>query len=82
LRLVVASPAFHRWHHTAETKGIDKNYAALFPFLDLAFGSLHFPKRASSKYGLGFGQHMELNLLSQLAHPFTKSAISRDSSGA
>ena len=82
LRLVIASPAFHRWHHTAEANGIDKNYAALFPFLDLIFGSLYFPKRASSKYGLGFGQHMKLNMLSQLAHPFTKSAISQDSTPA
>lgn len=78
LRLLIASPAFHRWHHTAETDGIDKNYAALFPFLDLIFGTLYFPKRASTTYGLGFGQRMKLSMLSQLAHPFTRAAITTD----
>ncbi|HEX6547491.1 MAG TPA: sterol desaturase family protein [Candidatus Dormibacteraeota bacterium] len=74
LRLVIASPAFHRWHHTAEAEGIDKNYAALFPWIDWLFGSLHFPRRATTEYGLGSGQHMRDGFFRQLLHPL-RSAI-------
>jgi sterol desaturase/sphingolipid hydroxylase (fatty acid hydroxylase superfamily) len=31
LKYVVASPVFHRWHHTTEKQGIDKNFAGLLP---------------------------------------------------
>ena len=27
LRFIVASPVFHRWHHTSEEEGLDKNFA-------------------------------------------------------
>jgi sterol desaturase/sphingolipid hydroxylase (fatty acid hydroxylase superfamily) len=42
----LASPAFHHWHHSNESKrSLDKNYAALFPFIDRLFGTLHLPRR-------------------------------------
>ena len=25
---VLASPVFHRWHHTSEAEGLDQNFAA------------------------------------------------------
>ena len=31
LRYVLASPLFHRWHHTTEEQGLSKNFAPLFP---------------------------------------------------
>lgn len=34
---LIASPKFHRWHHTSEDEGLDKNLAGLFPWLDLLF---------------------------------------------
>ena len=43
LRFVFASPVFHRWHHTAEGDGIDKNFASTFPLLDLIFGTFYMP---------------------------------------
>src|SRR5262249_34240989 len=30
-KYVLASPTFHRWHHTSEPEGIDRNYATMFP---------------------------------------------------
>jgi sterol desaturase/sphingolipid hydroxylase (fatty acid hydroxylase superfamily) len=74
LRYVIASPAFHRWHHTAEASGMDKNFAGLFPAIDLAFGTFHMPRRVSSAYGLGFGQTIPLNILAQVAYPFRSSS--------
>ena len=69
LRFVIASPGFHRWHHTAETEGFDKDFAGLFPLYDLAFGTFHMPDRVSSAYGLGQGQQMSSSFWQQLAHP-------------
>jgi sterol desaturase/sphingolipid hydroxylase (fatty acid hydroxylase superfamily) len=73
LRGVIASPAFHRWHHTAEAKGVDRNFAGLFPFIDILFGTYHLPRRASTAYGLGEGRSIPLRLGAQLAHPFRTS---------
>jgi sterol desaturase/sphingolipid hydroxylase (fatty acid hydroxylase superfamily) len=68
LRYVVASPAFHRWHHTAEEEGLQKNFAGLFPWLDALFGTLHLPKgRQPMRFGL---PDYPRGLLPQLAAPF------------
>src|SRR5215468_9532388 len=53
LRYVIASPAFHRWHHTSEEEGLDKNFAGLFPFLDVLFGTFYLPEgRQPQRFGL------------------------------
>ncbi len=44
LRYVFASPRFHRWHHTSLELGGDKNYASVFAFIDLIFGTFYLPK--------------------------------------
>ena len=70
LRYVIASPVFHRWHHTMAERGGEKNFASTFPVLDLMFGTFYLPKRElPDRYGIadksfpaGFG--------AQLAYPF------------
>lgn len=54
LEKVIASPAFHHWHHTNEDpRLVNKNYAAIFPVLDMIFGSYFLPKtRWPASYGL------------------------------
>ena len=42
LRYVIASPLFHRWHHTRELQALDTNFAPLFPFWDVLFGTANF----------------------------------------
>ncbi len=71
LRYVVSSPMFHRWHHTAEEEGLDKNLAGLFPIFDIVFGTFHMPNYASRRYGLA-GEHMSNNILSQMWYPFRR----------
>ncbi len=71
-KYVIASPVFHRWHHTAPERGGEKNFAATFPVLDLMFGTFYMPKgELPDRYGIadrsfpeGFG--------AQLVHPFTQ----------
>ncbi len=72
LRYVIASPTFHRWHHTTEQEGIDKNFAGLFPWIDWAFGTLYFPKGVQpTRFGV-LGTKVPESLLAQLAYPFRK----------
>ena len=44
LEKYIATPAFHHWHHSNESsESIDKNYAAIFPFVDRLFGTYFLP---------------------------------------
>jgi sterol desaturase/sphingolipid hydroxylase (fatty acid hydroxylase superfamily) len=72
LRCVLASPAFHRWHHTSEDEGLDTNFAGLFPFIDLAFGTFYLPRdRQPTRFGL-VHEDVPDGLLRQLLYPFTR----------
>jgi sterol desaturase/sphingolipid hydroxylase (fatty acid hydroxylase superfamily) len=52
LEWLVSTPAFHHWHHTNDgPELINKNYAALFPWMDKFFGTLYLPRVWPEKYG-------------------------------
>jgi sterol desaturase/sphingolipid hydroxylase (fatty acid hydroxylase superfamily) len=54
LKYVIASPVFHRWHHTALDRGGCKNFAPTFAFLDVLFGTFYMPEHElPSDYGIG-----------------------------
>jgi sterol desaturase/sphingolipid hydroxylase (fatty acid hydroxylase superfamily) len=69
-KYVLASPVFHRWHHTAADKGGSRNFAATFPALDLMFGTFYMPQHEipggygveDRKFPTSFGE--------QLLYPF------------
>lgn len=70
LRYVVSSPAFHRWHHTTQAEGLDKNFAGLFPFIDIAFGTFYMPPaRQPERFGILDGDVPE-GIVGQLVYPF------------
>jgi len=72
LRWAIASPRFHRWHHTSQAEGRDKNFAGLFPFLDLLFGSFHMPPaEVPNRFGAG-DEPVPAGLWRQLAYPFRR----------
>lgn len=72
LRYAIASPAFHRWHHTSEEEGLDKNFSGLFPFIDLAFGTFYMPPgRQPQRFGV-LGDDVPEGLVGQLAYPFRR----------
>ena len=73
LRYVVASPEFHRWHHTSEDEALNKNFAGLFPVIDLAFGTFYLPAgKRPTVFGLRGSAPMPATLWAQLLHPFRK----------
>lgn len=53
LRYIIVTPRFHRWHHTSEEAGLDKNFAGLFPIYDLVFGTWYMPEQVPTRFGAG-----------------------------
>jgi sterol desaturase/sphingolipid hydroxylase (fatty acid hydroxylase superfamily) len=72
LRYVFASPTFHRWHHTSEQEGLDRNFAGLLPVYDWLFGTLYMPRGVQpSRFGV-IGLRLPDGLPAQLLAPFRK----------
>ncbi len=70
LEWLLSTPAFHHWHHTkAGVDVIDKNFAAIFPWVDRIFGTLYLPKHFPQGYGIS-GAPLPSHLAGQLVHPF------------
>lgn len=51
LEQVLASPAFHHWHHVRHGPR-DRNFAGLLPVLDRLFGTLYLPAGWPPAYGV------------------------------
>jgi sterol desaturase/sphingolipid hydroxylase (fatty acid hydroxylase superfamily) len=70
LEWLIATPAFHHWHHTNDgPEYIDKNYAATLPWVDKLFGTLYLPKdKQPQRYGID--QPVSPILFGQLVQPF------------
>jgi sterol desaturase/sphingolipid hydroxylase (fatty acid hydroxylase superfamily) len=82
LRYVIASPLFHRWHHTIEDQGHDKNFAPLFPFVDLLFGTFYMPRlHRPERFGTTRTVVPE-TFIGQLMFPFRKQSYRADVSSA
>lgn len=66
---VIASPAFHRWHHTSAEEGRDRNFSGGLPFWDLLFGTFYLPR---GRQPISFGIHdpMPSGFLGQMLAPF------------
>lgn len=67
---LLSSPAFHHWHHTNDRpEQINKNYAAMMPWVDKCFGTFYLPKKQwPIKYGLD--APVAPSLAGQLFQPF------------
>jgi sterol desaturase/sphingolipid hydroxylase (fatty acid hydroxylase superfamily) len=68
LSLLVATPAFHHWHHTND-EHVDKNYASMLPIMDILFGSWYMPRKQWPPV-YGIKTPMPPGLLAQTVHPF------------
>ncbi len=69
LRTVFVSPVLHRWHHSYADDARDKNFATLFAFWDVAFGTFALPERSPDHLGTGDPAYPQ-RLWGQLLHPF------------
>ena len=72
LRRLVATPAFHHWHHSAEREAVNRNFAVHTPIWDMAFGTYFLPDRWPSAYGLSDRRAIPGRWVTQLIHPFRR----------
>jgi sterol desaturase/sphingolipid hydroxylase (fatty acid hydroxylase superfamily) len=70
LEEIVATPAFHHWHHTYEDHK-DRNYAAMLPVMDRIFGTFYLPNAWPAEYGTA--TPMPETVIGQLLAPFAPS---------
>ena len=78
LRGVLASPRFHRWHHTSEDEGQDSNFAGLLPAWDRLFGTYYMPDRQPEQFGVR--DPVPDGLFGQLLYPFRASQKASEAS--
>ena len=67
LEALLATPAFHHWHHT-RSDHIDRNFASMLPVFDRLFGTLYLPKHWPAEQGIS--EPMPPDLPGQLWAPF------------
>lgn len=69
-RYVLASPVYHRWHHTGVDEGGSRNFAGTFPLFDLLFGTCYLPRdRKPQHFGVDEPDYPK-NFFTQMIHPF------------
>ena len=69
-KYVLATPVFHRWHHTALEEGGNTNFAGTCPVWDILFGTFRMPENAlPESYGKDEAA-MPTEIVGQLAYPF------------
>ena len=72
LEWLIATPAFHHWHHANDSVAVlNKNFAPMWPWIDLVFGSLHLP---ADRQPLAYGTDsaIDTRMVGQLVEPFVK----------
>jgi peptidoglycan/LPS O-acetylase OafA/YrhL/sterol desaturase/sphingolipid hydroxylase (fatty acid hydroxylase superfamily) len=66
---IIASPHFHRWHHSSLPEARNKNFSRDFVFMDYLFGTAYYPHRIIPH---SFGEpSYSNNILVQHFLPFT-----------
>jgi sterol desaturase/sphingolipid hydroxylase (fatty acid hydroxylase superfamily) len=68
LEWLIATPAFHHWHHT-KNDHTNRNYASTLPWLDRIFGTFYMPKNQWPAH-YGIDATTPDGLPEQLMHPF------------
>ncbi|MFI5314571.1 MAG: sterol desaturase family protein [Myxococcota bacterium] len=69
LRGLIASPVFHRWHHTRAEEGLDKNFGGILALWDVAFGTYFMPEgRVATSFGSS--EPVPPGFTAQLVYPF------------
>lgn len=69
LRLLIATPEFHHWHHNNDSKSC--NFSG-FPSIDLIFGTFYLPKNQMPQ-SYSVEELIPQNYWHQLLYPFKKS---------
>lgn len=79
LRHVIASPTFHRWHHTQAAEAQNKNFAGFLPVWDVIFGTFYHPQGKVPEI-FGVSEAIPEGFGGQLLHPFRASPENSEAS--
>jgi sterol desaturase/sphingolipid hydroxylase (fatty acid hydroxylase superfamily) len=69
-KYVIATPVFHRWHHTSLEEGGDTNFAGTFPIWDMLFGTFRMPDNVLPDHFGVDDPAIPSEIGGQLAYPF------------
>lgn len=73
IKYIFATPQYHHWHHCEDPKYYGKNFATIFPFIDMIFGTYYLPGNTWPE-GTGVREgSFPKGFIKQLVYPFTKS---------
>lgn len=73
LKYIVTTPQYHHWHHCEDPKYYGKNFASIFPFIDMMFGTYYLPGTVWPEgTGVNEAQYPK-GFIKQTIYPFTKS---------
>jgi sterol desaturase/sphingolipid hydroxylase (fatty acid hydroxylase superfamily) len=78
LKYIFTTPQYHHWHHCEDPKYYGHNFASIFPFIDIIFGTYYLPGK---KWPAGTGVHeaqYPKGFVKQSIYPFTKSPFDTD----
>lgn len=75
LGLLLVSPAMHRWHHAADPKAYNTNFATVFSLFDRALGTFRVP--GPCEVPLGVTDKIAPTLAGQTLHPLRPSSYRR-----
>ena len=73
LKYIFTTPQYHHWHHCEDPAFYGKNFASIFPFIDMLFGTYYLPGNTWPKgTGVHEGEYPR-GFIKQTIYPFTKS---------
>ncbi|MTI11149.1 fatty acid hydroxylase family protein [Rhodospirillaceae bacterium RKSG073] len=72
---IFVSPTMHRWHHSADPKYFQCNFATIFAIFDWAFGTYKLPGPCNSP--LGIADKIPTRLSNQILYAFKPSSYSK-----
>jgi sterol desaturase/sphingolipid hydroxylase (fatty acid hydroxylase superfamily) len=78
IKYIFTTPQYHHWHHCEDPKYYGHNFASIFPFIDMIFGTYYLPGK---EWPAGTGVHegnYPKGFLKQSVYPFTKSPFNND----
>lgn len=78
LKYIFTTPQYHHWHHCEDPAHYGKNFASIFPFIDMIFGTYYLP---GNTWPEGTGVHESQypkGFIRQTMYPFTKSPFDND----
>jgi sterol desaturase/sphingolipid hydroxylase (fatty acid hydroxylase superfamily) len=78
IKYIFTTPQYHHWHHCEDPKYYGHNFASIFPFIDMIFGTYYLPGK---EWPEGTGVHeaqYPKGFLKQSVYPFTKSPFDTD----